>query len=175
MKEHQAKWTLWGLVVLCLILVVPAFFFGGAILTLAVLLLLAIVVALASGPFPSNAGSAKGAKFIAVVLGLLASGIAFWCALSALLVVGTDPLYSSRLWVGWLALFLPILTGIAALFLPTRPLAAGVLILVSGLVGVVSISFFYINTWYAFALPFWILAVALGMAQARSSTIMSPF
>lgn len=168
MKGNQTKWALWGLVVLCFALLVPAFFLGGAILTLAVFLLIALVVAFAVGVFRSEVGSLKGATFIAVILALLASVIAFWSALSALLEVGTNPLYHSRLWVGWLALFLSILTGIAALFLSTRPLAASVLILVSGLVGVVCISLFYINTWYALALPFWILAMVLGLTQARS-------
>lgn len=168
-KENQAQWTLWGLAILCLTLLGPALLFGGIVPMLALLLVTSIVVVLAVDTSRSRPRHVKGAKFIAIVLGLLGSVIASWSALSAFLARGTDSLHDSFLWAGWLALFVPVLIGIAIFFLPVRPLAVSVLILISGFVGVVCIAFFSINTWYVLAFLLWILAVAVGLAQTRSS------
>jgi hypothetical protein len=167
-KGNQAKWALWGLVVLCLALVGLAFFFGGSIPTLAALLLLALVVALATGVFGSGARHSNRTRtqgMIAIILGLVGSVLGFWSALFAFLAVGTDPLYRDRLWAGWLALLLPVLAFLATLWLRMRPIPASLLILLSGLGGFVCINLFFINTFYALAIPFWVLAVAVGLAR----------
>ncbi len=171
MKGNQAKWALWGLVVLCLGLVGLAFFVGGLIPTLATLLLLALVVALATGVVGSSERRSNRTRtqgVIAVIFGLVGSVLGFWSALSALLAVGTDPMYHEHLWVGWVALLLPVLAFLATLWLRARPLPASLLILVSGLGGFVCINLFFINTFYAVAIPFWVLAVGVGLARTSS-------
>lgn len=160
------KVALWSLVVLCLGLVVVMYFFGGLIPALAALLLLVIVAALAvitsfSVALPST--GAQISSLLAIVLGLIGSVIAVWSALSAFRAVGSDPAYSYRLWAVWAALLLPVLAAIATLFLRTRPIVASILILVFGIAGAVCINLFYINTFYVLAIPFWILAVAVGL------------
>ncbi len=53
----------------------------------------------------------------------------------------------------------------ATLLLHTRPIPASLLMLISGLGGFVCINLFYINTFYVLAIPFWVLAVAAGLAS----------
>ena len=63
-------------------------------------------------------------------------------AVSALLTVGTEPVYSVRVGFGWAALALAMLA------------AAG------GLLGAAAINHFYINTPFLLAVPLWLAALA---------------
>lgn len=63
------------------------------------------------------------------------------------------------------ALLLPVVAFLATLWLRTRPLPASLLILVSSVGGVVCISLFYLNSFYALALPCWIAAVVLALVR----------
>jgi hypothetical protein len=47
-------------------------------------------------------------KMIAIVLGVPGGIIGLGSAISAFVMVGADPAYSVRLWVGWLALLLAV-------------------------------------------------------------------
>lgn len=68
--------------------------------------------------------------------------------------------------MGWMgALLLPVVAFLATLWLRTRPLPVSLLILVSGVGGVVCISLFYLNSFYALALPCWIAAVVLALVR----------
>ena len=168
MAGNQYKLALWGLVALCLVLVGVAIIFGGMIPALAALFLLALVVACVAVVFRSDKRLMKRARLlgvIAIVFGLLGSVLGFWSALYALTAVGADPLYQERLWAGWAALLLPVVAFLATLFLHTRPVPASLLNLISGLGGFVCINLFYINTFYVLAIPFWVLAVAAGLAS----------
>jgi len=87
-------------------------------------------------------------------------------AISAFVAVGADPAYSVRLWAGWLALLMAVLASVAALFMTTRPAAAGLTMLIGGFAGFVCINLFYINTFYGLAVPLWIVSAALALISA---------
>lgn len=106
-------------------------------------------------------------RMIAIILGVLAGIIALISALSAFAAVGGDAAYSTRLWAAWAGLILAVLAGAAALFITTRPIAASIIMLISGIAGFVCMNLFYINTWYVLAIPLWIIAAALGAISAR--------
>lgn len=107
-------------------------------------------------------------KMIAIVLGVLGGIIGLGSAISAFVMVGADPAYSARLWVGWLALLLSIMAGGAALLIHTRPVAASLTMLIAGFAGFVCINFFYINTLYGLAVPLWMIAAALALISSRT-------
>jgi hypothetical protein len=106
-------------------------------------------------------------KIIAIVLGVLGSIVGLVSAISALVIVGADPAYSGRLWAGWLALILALLAGIAAIFISRRPIAAGLTILISGVLGFLSINLFYINSFYGLAILPWLIGAVLAVLAAR--------
>ncbi|HYX50373.1 MAG TPA: hypothetical protein VE843_11560 [Ktedonobacteraceae bacterium] len=106
-------------------------------------------------------------KMIAVVLGVLGGVVGLGSAISAFVMVGTDPAYSARLWVGWLALLLALVAGGAAPLIYTRPVAASLTMVITGFAGFVCINFFYINTFYGLAVPLWIIGAVLGFISAR--------
>ncbi len=108
-------------------------------------------------------------RMIAIVVGVLGGIIGLVSAISAFVAVGADPAYSVRLWAGWLALLLAVLAGVAALFMTTRPAAAGLTMLIGGFAGFVCINLFYINTFYGLAVPLWIVAAALALISARTA------
>lgn len=166
MRRSLAKWTLWGLIVLCVGLV--GFFVDawiGVVVALLLLVLVAFLVLRGFGPGAQEANRMRPLGRTAILLSLLGGVLAFGSALSALLEVGADPIYSERLWAGWVALLLPVVAFLATLWLHSRPLPASLLILVSGVTGVICISLFYLNTFYALALPFWIAAVVVGLVR----------
>jgi hypothetical protein len=103
---------------------------------------------------------------IAIVLGMLASVIGVLSAISALSAVGADPAYDTRLWAGWASLVLAILAGVAAVVITTRPRTASLTMLISGLVGFVSINLFFINTFYMLAIQLWFLSTILACISA---------
>ena len=107
-------------------------------------------------------------KMIAIVLGVLGGIIGLGSAISAFVMVGADPAYSVRLWLGWLALLLAVVAGGAALSIHTRPVAASLAMLIAGFAGFVCINIFYINTFYGLAVPLWIIGAALALIGART-------
>ena len=107
---------------------------------------------------------------IAIVLGMLASLIGVLSAISAFSAVGSDPAYSYRLWAGWASLVLAILAGLAAIFMTTRPRAASLTMLISGMLGFVCISLYYIETFYMLAFPLWFIATVLAWISTTSSS-----
>ncbi|HEV2656546.1 MAG TPA: hypothetical protein VGT82_16385 [Ktedonobacteraceae bacterium] len=104
-------------------------------------------------------------KRSALVLGVAGSVISIASVISALLTVGSDPLYQSRLWVGWLTLALSALAGSAAILIVRRPVAASIVMSLSGLLGFLCINLYYINTWYILALPIWLVALILAVSS----------
>ena len=107
-------------------------------------------------------------KIISIVLGVLGSIVGIVSAISALVIVGADPAYSTRLWAGWLALILAALAGIAAILITRRPIAAGLTMLISGVIGFLSINLFYINSLYGLAILPWLIGAALAVLATRS-------
>lgn len=106
-------------------------------------------------------------KRMGIILGVLGSIIGVVSAISAFVAVGGDAAYSARLWAGWAALVLAVLAGAAAPLMSTRPVAAGLIMLVSGFAGFVCINLFYINTFYGLALPLWIAGAVLIIISSR--------
>ncbi|HKV57221.1 MAG TPA: hypothetical protein VJO32_03035 [Ktedonobacteraceae bacterium] len=107
-------------------------------------------------------------KVIAIALGVLGSIIAIYSAITAFAIAGGDPAYSSRLWADWLALILAAFAGILALFMIARPVPAGLIMLISGITGFISINLFYINTLYGLAVPLWFIAAIIAWIATRS-------
>jgi hypothetical protein len=106
---------------------------------------------------------------IAIALGILASLIGVLSAMSALSGVGADPAYSARLWAGWASLILALLAGLAAIFMTTRPRAASLTMLISGILGFVCISLYYIDTLYMLAVPLWFIGAVLAWISTTTS------
>jgi drug/metabolite transporter (DMT)-like permease len=104
-------------------------------------------------------------KQAVAALAVLGSLIGGGSAVQALVVVGRDPAYQSRLSAGLAALLAALLAAAAALLFGRRPGRTGLLILLSGIVGVVAISLFYINTFYVLAAPFWLASAMLSLAD----------
>jgi hypothetical protein len=104
-------------------------------------------------------------KTSALILGVAGGVIAIASVVSALLAVGGNPQYQSRLWVAWLALALSLLAGIAAILIVRRPVAASIVMSLSGLAGFLCINLYYINTWYVLALPIWLIALIIGVSS----------
>ncbi len=107
---------------------------------------------------------------IAIVLGMLASVIGVLSTISALSTVGADPAYGARLWAGWTSLVLAILAGVAAILITTRPRAASLTMLISGMVGFVCINLFFIDTFYMLAIPLWFLSTIQAWISDATST-----
>lgn len=105
---------------------------------------------------------------IAIALGILASLIAVLSAISALNAVGGDPAYSARLWAGWASLALGILAGVAAVLMTTRPRAASLTMLISGILGFICIYLYYIDTFYMVAVKLWFLGAILALISAST-------
>jgi hypothetical protein len=100
-----------------------------------------------------------------VALTALGSLLGVASAIQALLVVGRDPAYQGRLPAGLAALFAALLATAAALVFGKRPGRAGVLILLSAVVGVLAINLFYINTFYVVAAPIWLAGAILSLTH----------
>jgi type IV secretory pathway TrbD component len=75
--------------------------------------------------------------------------------------------YEDRAVFGWAALVLALLATGAPVLARTRPGVAGAIMIVEGLLGLGAILLFYINTWYALAVPCWIVAAALLFTENR--------
>ena len=105
---------------------------------------------------------------IAIALGILASLIGVLSAISALSAVGGDPAYSARLWAGWASLVLALLAGVATVFMTTRPRAASLTMLISGMIGFVCINLFFIDTFYMLAIKLWFLGTILAWISAST-------
>ena len=110
-------------------------------------------------------------KIFAIVLGVLGSIIAIYSAITAFIIVGGDPAYASRLWVGWLALILAAFAGIFALLMTARPVPASLMMFVSGTAGFISMNLFYINTFYGLAMPLWLIAALIAWIATRSRAV----
>lgn len=96
-----------------------------------------------------------------LLVALLGGIIGVSSAVQALLAVGTQPVYQERVAFGWAALVLALLATGAVGLARHRPGVAGAIMVVDGLLGLGAILLFYINTWYALAVPCWLLAAAL--------------
>ena len=108
-------------------------------------------------------------RVIAIALGLLASLIGVFSAISAISAEGGDPAYSFRLWAGGASLVLAILAGVAAIFMTTRPRAASLTMLISGILGFICIYLYYIDTFYMVALPLWFIGTVLALISTTTS------
>jgi hypothetical protein len=108
-------------------------------------------------------------KIVAVVLGVLGGIIGLLSAVAALVTVGGEAVYSSRLWAGWAALLLALMAAAAALLLPARPGMASLIMLISGVAGFACINLFYINTFYALAVPLWLAGAVVALITARTA------
>jgi hypothetical protein len=108
-------------------------------------------------------------RVIAIALGLLASLIGVFSAISAISAEGGDPAYSFRLWAGGASLVLAILAGVAAIFMTTRPRAASLIMLFSGILGFVCISLYHIDTFYMLAVPLWFIGTVLALISTTTS------
>ena len=111
-------------------------------------------------------------KMIAIALGVLGGIIGLGSAISAFIMVGADPMYSARLWVGWLALLLAVVAAGSALLIQSHPVAASITMVITGFSGFVCINLFYINTFYGLAVPLWIIGAALALISAWKSRSM---
>ena len=106
-------------------------------------------------------------KVIAVVLGVLGGITGLVSAIVALVTVGGQAVYSTRVWAGWAALLLALVTIAAALFLRTRPTNASIIMLISGVAGFVCINLFYINTFYVLAVLLWCAGAVVAIVGPR--------
>ncbi|MDQ2888471.1 MAG: hypothetical protein M3Y39_20605 [Chloroflexota bacterium] len=104
-------------------------------------------------------------KRSALISGVAGGVIAIVSVVSALLTVGGNPVYQSRLWVAWLALALSLLAESAAILIARRPVAAAIVMFLSGALGFLCINLYYINTWYVLALPFWLFALIAAISN----------
>ena len=86
----------------------------------------------------------------------------------------SDPSYAASLGFGWAALALAGVAAAAALLVEHHPVAASSLIACSGLVGALAINLFDINTLYLLAVPFWLMAAVLGLAEATRTVGRDP-
>lgn len=103
-----------------------------------------------------------------MILGILGSLIGVFSAISAFVVIGGDPAYSSRLWAGGASLALAALAGVATIFITARPIAGSLTMLIGGMIGFVCINLFYINTFYGLAIPLWLIGTVLAWISART-------
>lgn len=79
---------------------------------------------------------------------------------------GTGNPYAPR--VGWLlaAFLLAVAAGVGAALAVRRPQIASLLMVGGSILGAAAISLFYINTWYALAVPLCLLGAALALNGA---------
>src|SRR5690349_5508280 len=90
-----------------------------------------------------------------MLMAILGGVIGVSSAIQALLTVGNQPVYQERVAFGWAALILALLATGAVGLARTRPGVAVAIMVVDGLLGLGAILLFYINTWYALAVPCW--------------------
>ena len=102
-----------------------------------------------------------------LLVAILGGVIGVSSAGQALLAVGNQPVYQDRVAFGWAALVLALFATGAIGLARTRPGVAAVIMIVDGLLGLGAILLFYINTWYALAVPCWLLAAALIFMEDR--------
>jgi hypothetical protein len=104
---------------------------------------------------------------VSLLIAILGGVIGVSSAIQALMTVGSQPGYEDRAVFGWAALILAITATGGAALSRTRPGVAGIVMVVDGLLGLGAMLLFYINTWYALAVPCWILAAALMFTEGR--------
>jgi hypothetical protein len=75
--------------------------------------------------------------------------------------------YESRVALGWAALGFAAVASVAGLAGRTSPVRLSALVLVCALLGGVSMSLFFLDTFYWAAVPLWLLAAVLTLANAR--------
>ncbi len=98
---------------------------------------------------------------IAVLLGLLSGIIGVASGIAALVAVGGDRAYHSRVGFGWLALAGAIVATLGVLLIARQTRGATALVPVANGVGGVPINLFYINTFSVAAVPCWWLGAAI--------------
>ncbi|HEX6608619.1 MAG TPA: hypothetical protein VF276_17085 [Chloroflexia bacterium] len=104
---------------------------------------------------------------VSLLIAILGGVIGVASAIQALMTVGNQPDYQDRAVFGWAALILAITATGGVALARTRPGVAGIVMVVDGLLGLGAMLLFYINTWYAVAVPCWILAAALMFTEGR--------
>jgi hypothetical protein len=135
---------------------VPAVLMAGAVLVASVVRSL---TALGSGP--------KALRLFVLCAGaggLVAAG----SAIQALMTVGGEAGYQTRLGFGWAAFLLGMAAAVVPLALTRQPRLGATVMMLAGLAGSVAINLFFINAFYVFALPVWI-AGALAAFIVRPS------
>ncbi len=93
------------------------------------------------------------------ILGALGGAVCAYSAAKALLEVGGQTAYAGRVAFGVVALLLGLVAMLAAPRVLARPRQAGLLMLVAGTLGFLTINVYYINTWYGVG---WLLLLAAG-------------
>jgi hypothetical protein len=104
---------------------------------------------------------------VSLLVAILGGVIGVSSAIHALMTAGNQPVYQDRAVFGWAALILAITATGSAALARTRPGVAGLVMVVDGLLGLGAMLLFYINTWYAVAVPCWILAAVLMFTEGR--------
>lgn len=126
------------------------------------LLLLVLMVGRAAGSLDH--------VFVAVASGLalLGGAVAVYSAASAIVDVGGIQPYDTRVAFGWAALAFGALAATTGAITFRRPVAAAAVMVLTGMLGCVAISVFFINTWYIGAMPLWLCAAVLRVKSAGS-------
>ena len=83
-------------------------------------------------------------------------------------VGGLQP-YDTRVALGWTALALAAAATGVGLSIPGRAVASSIAMVFAGLVGALAISFFYVNTFYFFAVPLWLVAAMSRLASPSAA------
>ncbi|HET7080569.1 MAG TPA: hypothetical protein VFM49_24300 [Chloroflexia bacterium] len=104
---------------------------------------------------------------VSLLIAILGGVIGVASAIQALMTVGNQPVYQDRAVFGWAALILAISATSGAALSRTRPGVAAVILVIDGLLGLGAMLLFYINTWYALAVPCWLLAAVLLFTEGR--------
>jgi len=136
----------WGLVVGALVIAVLAVPLVG-LAALPTGIVLAVLLALRPPPRAP------------AILGALGGAVGAYSAAKALLEVGGQAPYTSRLAFGVAAFLLALVATLAAPRVLARPRQAGLLMLLAGTLGFLAINLYYLNTWYGVG---WLLLLAAG-------------
>ena len=83
--------------------------------------------------------------------------------------------YDTHVALGWAALAFGGLAAATGAITFRRPVAAAVVMVLTGMLGCVAISVFFINTWYIGAMPLWLCAAVLRVNSAGPDALTSAY
>jgi hypothetical protein len=159
-------------IVIALAVVGVGWLLGGALLGSLLLVALIVCLGLRRVVGESSSRSTRLLAMFAAMGGL----VAVPSAVQALVTVGSQPVYETRVTFGWAALALALVASVAPIALRERPGLAASVVAASGLAGSIAINFFWINTLYTLALPLWLIGtlIALSTMGPRNVPIEQP-